>query len=239
VELRLGVLAGALIVAAIAAAPAHAAPVTPDAKAAFADGVARYQKADWDGAAAAFAKSYNLEADSESLFAWAQAERKLGHCDKALELYDKLLAQASLPEANATAVRKNRDECQVIVARDRPAKPDAPSPPDPLPQPPPHTSVIHPRHRRHRHHRRGARGGTIPSATRRSSPASSASAPARRSSSSVTPRPPRRRARRRTARIAATKRARPATATSESSRRSVARSSSVRASRGSPRIAHM
>ena len=113
------------------AAPAAAAPKSAPAKVAFDEGIAAYQKEDWAGASAAFGRSYELEHDTEALFAWAQAERKQGHCDKALDLYEKLLA-ANLPAENAAAVREKRDECRAIVG----TKP-APPPPVAPPQPPP------------------------------------------------------------------------------------------------------
>ena len=66
-------LASALV---LAASPADAVPKDGKARAAFDDGIAAYQKADYAGAAAAFGKSYGIEADVETLFAWAQAERQ-------------------------------------------------------------------------------------------------------------------------------------------------------------------
>ena len=121
-ERRLAVLAGAAALIALARV-APAAPKTAGAKAAFQAGLAAYQHADFAGAATSFATSYELEADPETLFAWAQAERKQAHCDKALPLYDKLLA-GDLPEANAVAVRAARDECRALLAPDPTHTPD-------------------------------------------------------------------------------------------------------------------
>ncbi len=102
------------------AAPALAVPRSRAAKAQFAKGVAAYRKDDYAGASAAFGKSYAVEADVETLFAWAQAERKRGDCDKASELYGKLLV-SKLPAANKTVVRDQLEECKRIIADDQAA----------------------------------------------------------------------------------------------------------------------
>jgi hypothetical protein len=134
VERRLAVHARAprqaLIAALVCAlaAPAAAAPKTRAAKAAFDRGVSAYQRKDFAAASAQLGKSYGLERDVETLFAWAQAERQLGHCVEATELYAKLLA-ADLPPANKAAIREKRDECKAILAADHPkARPGHPEP---------------------------------------------------------------------------------------------------------------
>ena len=102
------------------AAPARAAPRSRAAKAQFAKGVAAYRKDDYAGASAAFGKSYAVEVDVETLFAWAQAERKQGDCEKAIVLYGKLLV-SKLPAANKTVVRDQLEECERIIADDQTA----------------------------------------------------------------------------------------------------------------------
>jgi hypothetical protein len=98
----------------LAAAPATAAPKGRAAKAQFDKGVAAYGKSDFATASLAFGKSYALEVDVETLFAWAQAERKQGHCDKATELYHQLLA-TKLPAENKAVVQGQLDECKKIL----------------------------------------------------------------------------------------------------------------------------
>ena len=93
---------------------ALAAPKCRAAKAQFDKGVAAYSKGDFAAASLAFGKSYALEVDVETLFAWAQAERKQGHCDKASELYVKLLA-TKLPAENKAVVQDQLDECKKIL----------------------------------------------------------------------------------------------------------------------------
>jgi outer membrane biosynthesis protein TonB len=103
----------------LVASPAGAAPKGAKAKAAFDKGVAAYQKNDYAAAAAAFGKSYGLEVDPETLFAWAQAERKQEHCDKANELYTKLLAM-DLPDANRNVIKGQIAECEQILDAKKP-----------------------------------------------------------------------------------------------------------------------
>jgi hypothetical protein len=122
----------------IGAASASAAPKSREAKAAFDKGVAAYTKGDYAAAADQLGTSYGLEPDVETLFAWAQTERKLEHCEKASTLYAKLL-DADLPAANKAVVREKFDECQKILAAQAPPPEPilAPPPPTPTPLPPP------------------------------------------------------------------------------------------------------
>lgn len=123
----------ALVALAATASPVMAKPKKRDAKAAFDRGVAAYKKNDYPGASSALMKSYELEADVDTLFAWAQAERKQEHCDKASELYEKLLTY-KLPPENKSAVEAKLQECREIfaAAQAKPAaQPVAPLPPEP------------------------------------------------------------------------------------------------------------
>lgn len=117
-------------------ASASAAPKGAAAKAAFDKGVAAYTKGDFAAASDQLGKSYDLEPDVETLFAWAQTERKLEHCEKASTLYAKLL-DAELPAANKTVVREKFDECQNILAAQAPKPAPVVTPPPPTPTPTP------------------------------------------------------------------------------------------------------
>jgi hypothetical protein len=125
-----------------ASSVAAAAPKGAEARAQFDKGVAAYTAGDFAAAAAALGASYALEADVETLFAWAQTERKLDHCDKAAELYAKLL-EADLPAENKAVVREKLDECQkILAAQAPPPPPPQPVPvPEPAPPPPPPTET--------------------------------------------------------------------------------------------------
>jgi tetratricopeptide (TPR) repeat protein len=113
----------------LACSVAVAAPKGREAKVAFNQGVAAYAKKNYPAAAEALAKSYGLEPDVETLFAWAQAERQQEHCEKAVELYEMLL-EKDLPDANKQVITTKRDECKAILAAKEP-------PPEPAPEPAP------------------------------------------------------------------------------------------------------
>lgn len=114
---------------------ATAAPKKPAAKKEFQRGVAAYTQGDYAAASAALARSFKLEADAETLFAWAQTERKLDHCDRALELYAKLM-RMDLPDENKQAVTIQIDECNAIIAAAKPEPgPPPPAEPEPVQEP--------------------------------------------------------------------------------------------------------
>ena len=126
-EQRFRVLAGAnrqmkraILLVALLAGTASAAPKKKAAKKEFDKGVAAYTKGDFAAAADAFSKSNAIETDIDALFAWAQSERKLDHCDKALELYTKLLAM-DMPAENKEAIKVQVGECKDILGQ-APAK---------------------------------------------------------------------------------------------------------------------
>jgi tetratricopeptide (TPR) repeat protein len=123
------------LAALLATSPAVAAPKGGEARVQFDKGVAAYTKGDYAAAAEALGASFVLEADPETLFAWAQTERKLGHCDRAIDLYTKLLGM-DLPAANKDAVRVQINECKAILAEQKPkpadAKPTKPAEPAPI-----------------------------------------------------------------------------------------------------------
>jgi hypothetical protein len=123
-----GKMKRALLLVAVLAGSASAAPKNKEARKEFDKGVSAYQKGDYVGAADAFARSNIIEPDAETLFAWAQSERKLDHCDKALDLYKKLL-EMEMPAENKDAVRVQIGECNEIIEAQKPPEP----PPDPTP----------------------------------------------------------------------------------------------------------
>jgi tetratricopeptide (TPR) repeat protein len=113
----------ALAVLALAS-PAAAAPKGAQAKAAFDRGVAAYTKGSFAAASEALAASFKLEADAETLFAWAQSELQLERCEKAIELFEKLLS-FNLPAENKKVVAGKIDECKALIAK-QPANPKQP-----------------------------------------------------------------------------------------------------------------
>jgi tetratricopeptide (TPR) repeat protein len=139
----------ALIAALVAiSAPAFAAPKGAAAKKQFDKGVKAYTAGDYAAASEAMGASYQLEKDPETLFAWAQSERKLENCDKAIELYNELLVY-DLPAENKQVIETQIGECKDIQAAKGPKPDDTPkeaaSPPAPVraEQPPPAPSPAH------------------------------------------------------------------------------------------------
>jgi tetratricopeptide (TPR) repeat protein len=123
-----------VVLALVAMASAvDAKPKRRDAKTWFDRGVAAYKKGSFEAASEALGKSFDLERDVDTLFAWAQSERKLEHCEEAIELYQKLLT-FDLPAANKEAVDTKLQECRTIVAQQKPgvAPPAGASSPEPL-----------------------------------------------------------------------------------------------------------
>jgi hypothetical protein len=120
----------------VLASSADAKPKRRDAKQAYDRGIAAYKKHNYEAASAQFGKSYDLEHDVETLFAWAQSERQLDHCDKAIELYDKLLA-GSLTDVNRTAIEGNLTECRGLIAAKKPAVSPPAGEPRPASEPKP------------------------------------------------------------------------------------------------------
>jgi hypothetical protein len=146
VERRLAVHAGAhrkalTLAIVLASVPVSAAPKAGQARKLFDRGVAAYAKGDYAAASAALSESYQREGDPETLFAWAQSERKQGKCASALPLYETLLA-FELPPENAKVVQTQLAECkQIIASTPKPVEPPPkaaeppPKPAEPLPRP--------------------------------------------------------------------------------------------------------
>jgi hypothetical protein len=84
--------------------------------------VTAYKAGDFIAASEALEKSFKLEADPDTLFAWAQSERKQSHCDKAIPLYERLLT-FDMPAANKAAITTNLGECKAVVAQAKPPPP--------------------------------------------------------------------------------------------------------------------
>ena len=132
------------ILVLLARSPALAAPKGAPAKKEFDRGVKAYTAGNYEGAADAMGKSYGLEKDPETLFAWAQAERKLEDCDKAIELYNELLG-LELPAENKQVIDTQIERVQADHRRQAeappsrapvPAAPEHPIADEPAPPPP-------------------------------------------------------------------------------------------------------
>ena len=116
----------------MASAPvASAAPRNSAAKADFERGVRLYQAGKFAEAALAFKASYDIEIDTETVFALAQSNRQMGKCKAAITYYDLLLGERSLPAANRSAIVAAKKECVDILAEANGGNGGSDAPPDP------------------------------------------------------------------------------------------------------------
>jgi len=76
-----------------------------------AEGEAAWQDERWEDASAAFARAWETTGDPTFLYTRAQAERRAGHCDVAIELYEEFIARDSSAKAKALA-QEYIDACQ-------------------------------------------------------------------------------------------------------------------------------
>ena len=136
-----------LVAMTIAARPAGAQviagpPLNPQARAHFDKALAAYSAANYRAASVELELAYGLDARRELLFAWAQAERLSGNCDRAVMLYRRFLDQAPSEAAAAKAVRLI-ELCGATGSVTTPTTPgddiavERPLPPPPPPQPQP------------------------------------------------------------------------------------------------------
>ena len=93
------------------------------------EGLARYDRHEYDGAAEAFRRAWTLDPQPAVLFALAQAERKAGRCDLADADYRRFIALGP-PAAQRRAAQNSIGRCT-------PAPPIAPPPIAPPPIAPP------------------------------------------------------------------------------------------------------
>lgn len=82
-------------------------------------------------AAGEFERAHTVDPRPDILFAWAQAERISGDCDKAVELYNDL-RELDLPPADSRAVLEGLERCDAVGRQQ-------PPPDEPKQSPPPET----------------------------------------------------------------------------------------------------
>lgn len=138
----------ALVLAILAAPPrAHgdARTMRPDARAHYDRGLKLYARHQYDDAIAELRAGLAIDPQPEILYALGQAERRRGHCDRAVEYYQSCLALVKDPVA-AAAVKvqiercnvaqgdNNKEEAEQLPGPD-PFAPGAPQPTEPTPAP--------------------------------------------------------------------------------------------------------
>jgi tetratricopeptide (TPR) repeat protein len=95
------------------------------AKAQLDRGVSAYEEGNYDEAIAAFREGHAIDPHPTLLYAWAQAERKSGRCERARELYAEFL-KGPISTAQRAAAEENAARCE-------PAPPPAEPGPTPAP----------------------------------------------------------------------------------------------------------
>ena len=124
---RLG--ASAPTAARAAAPPAIPDPAEPSATAWLERGLAAYARGEYRDAAAHFERSYALQPDPATLYAWAQALREAGDCAAAIDRYQRFLEAGASGDSRAAAIA-NQQRCRESLAA--------------TPEPPPPRPIVHP-----------------------------------------------------------------------------------------------
>jgi len=136
-----------VFVLAVVAAPLRAAAdagiMRPEARAHYDRGLKLYQRHAYDDAIAELRAGLAIDPQPEILYALGQAERRRGHCDRAVEYYQSCLALVKDPAAIA-AVKVQIERCNVQQGDTKEEAADLPGPdpfaasaPPPSPQPAP------------------------------------------------------------------------------------------------------
>lgn len=94
----------------VAAAVAPTALTDPEAQAKLSEAQGAFGSGDFAAAAAAIEAAYLIEPAASLLYPWAQAERKQGNCEIAIELYQRFLDSGPADDI-AVAAQGNIDRC--------------------------------------------------------------------------------------------------------------------------------
>jgi hypothetical protein len=135
---RDGLIVLVLIARSASAQAIAGPPLDAQARAHFDKALADYSAANYRAASVEFELAYGLDARRELLFAWAQAERLSGNCDRAVMLYKRFLEQ-SPTEAEAAKATRQIDRCGGTATGPAPstAPTDDIAVERPMPPPPP------------------------------------------------------------------------------------------------------
>lgn len=119
------------------AQPSIPAPTEVSAAESLELGLSAYARGDYDAAVAHFERSYALQPDPATLYAWAQASRGAGDCAAAIELYQRFLGGGATGDPRAAAIA-NQQRCrETLAATPPPDEPPAPRVVEPTSTPPP------------------------------------------------------------------------------------------------------
>jgi tetratricopeptide (TPR) repeat protein len=146
--MRLSAAALAFVLVVVAVPPrarCDARGMRPDARTHYDRGLKLYQRHQYDDAIAELRAGLAIDPQPEILYALGQAERRRGHCDRAVEYYQSCLALVKDPAAVA-AVKVQIERCNVEQGDAKedaeqlpgpdpfaPSAPPVPAPPVPAP----------------------------------------------------------------------------------------------------------
>jgi hypothetical protein len=82
--------------------------VPPTAEQLYQKGLEEYKAQRFDSASALLSQSFDRDPQPQALFAWAQSERFLFHCEKAALLFDRFIAMSQSEQQTAAAVLAKR-----------------------------------------------------------------------------------------------------------------------------------
>jgi hypothetical protein len=129
-------VATVMCVAAPSSQAQESSPVT--AAELYQKGLEAYKAQRYEIAADLLAQSFERESEPQVLFAWAQSERFLNHCEKAAALFDRFIAMAQTEQQTAAAELAKRRCVEapgaptVTPSRAMPAPETAPAPMRPV-----------------------------------------------------------------------------------------------------------
>lgn len=116
----------ALLAFTLALAPGEPLLRDPDAKAAFDAAQAAFEAEDFAEASKQLERAYMFEPEPELLYPWAQAQRNLGNCESAVDLYQRFI-DTGPSERMAGLARQNIARCEETTAQ-RPGAAPEPEP---------------------------------------------------------------------------------------------------------------
>lgn len=111
------VLIGVLLCGLAAANPALVHADKDSAQKHLKRAIEYYQYGRYDSAAIEFERAYHEDAAPRTLFAWAQAARLAGQCERSIELYQQFL-ETKPPDSDVEAAEFGIKECQAKLRED-------------------------------------------------------------------------------------------------------------------------
>jgi tetratricopeptide (TPR) repeat protein len=105
-----------LVITLLLVGPAQELLSDPDAQRLFEEAQVAFEEGEFEIAAKKIERAYLIEPEDALLYPWAQAERSLGRCEIAIDLYRQFLATGP-SEQFAAATQQNIDRCEEELAQ--------------------------------------------------------------------------------------------------------------------------